>query len=211
MSKEHGLQPWCFHVERIRLKCLMWKRTGPTGRTPKTHWGDFIIPTGPRTPQDLPGGASRMWLKRSLPCRHHDMDHDKWWKMDCGWMPECNAWLGLCKQVHQTYVNHAAVMICFRPRPSLFFCLFPSSVSKRLYSSHIQSHGTLDKCYLYIPPSSVDWSVCFLSWFTVCQLRLGRVDVRLCPRASVLKPSKCFHVNSEFQHYPQSQLARQWL
>lgn len=93
--------------------------------------------------------------------------------------------------------------------------LFLSSVSTRLYSFHIQSHGSLDKHYLCIPlffPPHPPQTECLLSASVYrALLRLGSADVRLRPRASVLKSSKCFHVNSEFQHYPQSQLARQWL
>ena len=99
----------------------------------------------------------------------------------------------------------------------LTLSLFLSSGSTRLYSFHIQSHGSIDKHYLCIPlfffcPPHPPQTECLLSALVYCALlRLGSADVRLRPRASVLKSSKCFHVNSEFQHYPQSQLARQWL
>lgn len=95
--------------------------------------------------------------------------------------------------------------------------LFLSFVSMQLYSFHIQSHGSLNKCYLYIlllsrPP----WTGCLLFFFFLFPvysllLRLGRADIRLCLGANVFKSSKCFNVNSEFQYYSQSQLVGQWL
>lgn len=163
MSKELGLQPWCFHVEMSPLEVCR----------SRTHWRDFISPLVQerlRISQEEQSDVAEAMV-HCLACRHHDMDPEKWWKMDCGWMPELNAWLGLCKQVHQTWTEVKAGYFCVC-KPCCCHDMFLSLtllLSKRLYSFHILSHGSLDKCYLYIPPSSVDWSVCFLSWFTVCR------------------------------------------
>lgn len=67
--------------------------------------------------------------------------------------------------------------------------------------------------YLYFQPISYPlWADCLLSASAdAVLLRLGRADARLCPGANVFNPSKCFHVNSEFQDYSHSQLVRQHL
>ncbi len=112
--------------------------------------------------------------------------------------------------------------LTYQATVTVFFCLCPSLfLSISILCKHMdvlvshpisRAHRQMLPLHLTFFSPILPGLECLLSASVYrVLLRLGRADVRLRPGASVLKSSKCFHVNSEFQHYPQSQLAGQWL
>ncbi len=115
-----------------------------------------------------------------------------------------------------------AFLLTYQATVTVFFCLCPSLfLSISILCKHMdvlvshpisRAHRQMLPLHLTFFSPILPGLECLLSASVYrVLLRLGRADVRLRPGASVLKSSKCFHVNSEFQHYPQSQLAGQWL